>query len=269
MSDLLQLDFLRHALAASLLIALMLSAMGVYVVVRRVVFVGAALAQVSAAGAALGILLGMHAEWVAMAATLVGVALLSIRPRRVVLPAEGAIGIGFALASTLAILIIAKTPGGEGDTLLLLYGNILAVPPRELIELAFVSPLLILVHVLFRRQFFMVAFNPEISQAAGVRVQFWNFLLYMTLGVGIASGIHVAGSLLTFAYLVVPPLAGLMIARRAWHVLVFSLILAVAGTVLGIWGSVRWDLPTGPSIVAALVLGSGAAWLIARLPLRT
>lgn len=265
MIDLLSMGFVREALAASVLIGLMLSVMGVYVVVRRIVFVGVALAQVSASGVALGLLLGLHAEWVAMAAALVGVGLLSIRPRRVVLPSEGAIALGYAAASTIAILLIAKTPGGESDTLLLLYGNILAVPPRELAELAVLSPLLLAVHVAFRKEFRMVSFNPDASRAAGVPVDFWNFLLYVTLGVGIAAGIHVAGSLLSFTYLVVPPIAGLMVARRSWHVTAVAILLAVVGSVAGIAGSLHWDLPTGPTIVAVLVAGAGGAWGLARL----
>jgi len=263
-TDLWQLDFLRDALAASILIGLMLSVMGVYVVQRRIIFVGAALAQVSAAGVALGILVGLHAEWVAMAATLLGVALLSVHPRRVSMPSEGAIGIGYALASTLAILLIARAPGGEADTLLLLYGNILAVPPFELMELAILCPFLLVVHVLFRKEFLMVSFNPDTCRAMGVPVALWNLVLYVTIGIGIAAGIRVAGSLLTFSYLVVPALAGLMVSRRTWHVTAVAVGVALLGSVAGIEASVRWDLPTGPCVVAALVVEAAVAWGVAR-----
>jgi ABC-type Mn2+/Zn2+ transport system permease subunit len=198
-------------------------------------------------------------------ATLVGVALLSVRPSRVALPSEGAIGIGYALASTLAILLVARAPGGEADSLLLLYGNILAVPPYHILLLAITCPVLLAVHALFQKEFMMVSYSPITAQAAGVAVRRWSLLLYLTLGIGISSGIHVAGSLLTFSYLVLPPLSAIMIATRAWQVAPYSALFALVGSVAGLYGSVLWDLPTGPTIVAALVAEAGIAWLAARL----
>jgi zinc transport system permease protein len=258
------LEFFTKALQASLLIGLSLSAMGVYVVLRRIIFVGAALAQICAAGVALGVLVGVHGEAVGMVAALVGVALLSLHPTKVGLPAEGPIGIGYALASTLAILLVAKTPGGEADTLLLLYGNILAVPDWHLRELWILCPLLILIHVLFRKEFLVASFSPDAARASGVRVGTWTLLLYLTLGVGIAAGMEIAGSLLTFSYLVVPALTGQMLARRAWHMPAVALAVAFLGTIAGLVGSVWWDLPSGPTIVAALCAEAGVAWVVAR-----
>ncbi len=279
MTDLLGLDFLRNALWASLLIGVMLSLMGVYVVMRRIIFVGAALAQASAAGVALSFLAaglvgaslpGLfhvfhdHPETVALGVTLASAAAFAVRPKRVNLPSEGAIGLGYALASTLAILFIAKTPGGEGDTLTLLYGNILAVTPHELTELTIVCPAILLIHLLFRKEFLMVSINPDTAQSAGARVWPWNLLLYLTLGFGIASGIHASGSLLTFSYLVVPGLAGVMIGRKTWHVAATALVVAITSSVVGIVLSVKWDLPSGPTVVAVLVAEAAMAWAVAR-----
>jgi zinc transport system permease protein len=274
--SLFELEFVRDALAASLLIGLMLAVLGAYVVLRRIVFVGAALAQASAAGIALAFLasglaaeagaeraarlLGQHPETVAVVVTLASAALLSIRPRRVLLPSEGVIGLGYALASTLAILLIAKAPGGEGDTLLLLYGNILAVTPVELRELAILCPVVLLLNGLFRRQLLMASFNPEMARAAGVPVWRWNLLLYVMLGTAIAVGIQVAGSLLTFSYLVVPALIGVMLARTSRHVLAIAVVAAVTATLGGIVASVRWDLPSGPMIVGVLVAEAAVVW---------
>ena len=110
----------------------------------------------------------------------------------------------------------------------------------------------------------MTSFNPETAKAAGVRVGLWSLLLYVTLGFGIATGIRVAGSLLTFSYLVVPALAGIMIGRKSWHVLVTAVAVALSSTLIGVEASVQWDLPTGPTIVAALLAEVGVVWLVAR-----
>ncbi len=272
--EMLELGFVRDALVASLLIGLMLSFLGIFVVLRRIVFVGAALAQVSAAGAALAILashaLGIaffhdHPESIALVTTLAGAALLSIRPTKVNLPSEGVIGIGFALASALAILVVAKTPGGEGDTLLLLYGNILAVTPTEIRELSVLCPVVLLLVAIFFRQFLLVSFNPDTARAAGVRVGLWNLLLYALLGLAIAFGIRAAGALLTFSYLVLPGLSAMLVARKTRHVPWLTLAVAVVGSVAGILLSLKWDLPSGPTIVAVLVAVLGLFWVAGRL----
>ena len=277
-SELWQPGFLRDALVASLLIGLMLSVLGVFVVLRRIVFVGAALAQVSAMGVALSFLVASalgaagehaagaasmerHPELIALAATLVGAALLSLRPRKARLHSEAVIGLGFALASTLAILLVAKTPGGEGDTLLLLYGNILAVTPKELVELSIVCPLILLVLWLFFRPFLLISYQPDTARAAGVRVDLWALLLYGCLGVAIAVGIRAAGSLLTFSFLVLPAVCGLLVGRRTWHVSAVAVLVSVAASVTGLLLSLRWDLPSGPMIVAVLVLAAAVCWL--------
>ncbi len=280
MIELLEADFVRAALQAAVLIGVILSLLGVYVVLRRIIFVGMALAQVSAAGVAFSILVAglaagagfggaahvfaEHPETLAIVATLLGAILLSVRPKRVSVPSEGAIGVGYALASSLAILVIAKAPGGEADTLSLMYGNILAVKPVERLELSLLCPIVILIHILFRKEFMMVSLSPEMARAAGVPVPGWNLFLYGMLGVGIASGIRVAGSLLAFSYLVLPALAGVMVGRKAWHVPAVAVASAVVGSVGGIVCSVAWDLPSGPTIVAVLVAETGIAWAIAR-----
>jgi zinc/manganese transport system permease protein len=98
-----------------------------------------------------------------------------------------------------------------------------------------------------------------------VRVGLWNLILYVTLGVGIATAIQSAGSLLSFSYLVIPAIAGVMIARHSWQVMAVAVAIAVTGTLAGIVLSVQWDLPSGPTVVAALCAEAGLVWVAARL----
>ncbi len=126
-----QIDFLRHALFAGILVALMCSYLGVYVVLKRIVFVGVALAELSSAGIAVGLWLGFSPIWGAMLLVLLGVTMFAVRwsPRRV--PSESTIGIVYSVAGALAILCISKSAMGETHMLKLLQGDVLTVAPQR------------------------------------------------------------------------------------------------------------------------------------------
>src|SRR5688572_16936534 len=123
----------REALYGTLLIALGCSVLGVYVVLRRIVFVGAALAQISTAGIALaallgtlGLSLGFLTEELAMSfiATIAGVVFFTLSGTRNRVPPDSALGVAYVVAGAVAVLMIAKTAGADMHDLFI-QGNIL------------------------------------------------------------------------------------------------------------------------------------------------
>src|SRR3990170_452310 len=124
-------SFLQTALIASLVVGAVCAYLGVYVVLRRIVFVGAALAQVSSAGVGLAMLAGQNPSLVSLAMTLGGVAAFSVKSKDRRTTQESLIGIGYAVASALAVLFVAKSAQGEAHMLDVLSGNILTVTPAE------------------------------------------------------------------------------------------------------------------------------------------
>lgn len=257
------MSFATVALVASLLIALPLSYLGLFVVLRRVTFVGAALGQLASAGVALGLLLGIPMLAGASLLTLGGVTFFSLDlPRRRV-PEEAWVAVAYAASGAAGVLLMNFAPHGEADMMSLLFGNILGFDPADLSWMAMVFLAVAAVHVLFLKEFLMVAFDPESARVLGYKVGMWNFLFFFTLGVAIAVAIRVAGVLLVFSYLVFPPMIGLLTCRQ-WKtsalVSVLSGCLASGG---GVWASLKWDLPTGSTIVAvnfALLLVALAYW---------
>src|SRR5271169_1014512 len=128
MIELLSVPFLRHILIAGVLVAVGLAPLSVYVVLRRIVFAGAAVAEVASAAVALAVLLQVAPFPVALVLTIVSFLALSRIVDSPRFPPEALIGILYAGGSAASVLLIAKAPRGEADILNILFGNILTVP---------------------------------------------------------------------------------------------------------------------------------------------
>jgi zinc transport system permease protein len=259
----------REALYGALVIAVACSVLGVYVVLRRIVFVGAALAQLSSAGIALamflsgaGVALGIttHSIAIALVVTLAGALFFGMEggSARGPVPPDATIGVAYAVAAAVGIVLIAKAAGGEAHDIFL-QGNILSITTRDTLVLLGISIPVLLVHLLFYKEFLFVSFDRETARTLGYRVGGWNLLLYGTLGLVIAFAMQFAGVMLVFNFLVLPAVTGLLLARGMAGVFTGSVVSAVLAAVIGFIVSVPYDLPTGPTMICV----SGALALIA------
>jgi zinc transport system permease protein len=265
----------RDALFGAVIIALACSVLGVYVVLRRIVFVGAALAQLSSMGIALALwlggiaglaALGAQPVMVALVVTLGGALLFGLGGGRGRVPPDATIGATYAVAGALGVLLIAKAAHGEAHDLFL-QGNILGITRRDMWVLAAVAAPVLLAHLVFYKEFLFVSFDQETARTLGYQVTRWNLLLYLTLGVVITSAMQFAGVMLVFNFLVLPAMTGLIASRTMRGTFVWAIGSGLLAAVVGFSLSVPFDLPTGPAMIAV----SGAllllVWLV-RLPHR-
>ncbi len=247
-----QLPFMKTALAAGCATAVVCAVIGVYVVLNRIVFLGAALAQLSAAGIALGFLVGLHTTGLAILLAVAGVLLLSFRPATSRIPADGLLGIVFSVAWAASILMVARSAQGAEELNFLLQGNILTASHGDVRLVSGLLAAIVGLHLLCVKPFVFVSFDPETARTLGVRTRLWTMLLYTSLGATIALTIHVVGILVVFALLVIPPICGLLLGRRLPSVFLVSVMVGLAGVVGGLLLSFHADLPSGPAIVAFL-----------------
>jgi len=248
--EMLGLPFVRMALAAGLLVGTMCAYLGVWVVLRRVVFVGIALAQVAALGVAIGFYLPLPPMVLALVATLAAAWVLSDSGERSRLPRDAGIGAVYVASAATSILLVAKSAQGEAHVLGLLFGNILTITAGDLIGLAIVALAVLTLHLLFAKEILFASFDPESARASGLRVRAWNLLFDVTLALAIAMSIRAAGALLVFSFLLQPAMVGLRLAHGMRGVMVWSLASAGLATVVGLAISLSFDLPTGPAIIA-------------------
>lgn len=238
-----------HAYLAALIIALGCSIAGVYVVLRKVAFVGIATAQVAAAGVALAFLLDFAPLPAAVLSALIGVSLFGLGRDPVRVSRDGIVGVAFALASALAVLFVSRSAAELDQVEHIIYGSLLFTTGEQVLILALGVAAVLLVHALFHREFLMVSVDREAARTLGVRTKLFDFLLFLTLGAVIALSIGAAGSLLAFAFLILPPMTGLLLGGRLTQVFAISAACGLAAAVAGVLVSVLFDFPTGPAVV--------------------
>ena len=276
MWEMLSYPFFQAALIAGTLSAAMCGLVGVYVLLKRVVFVGITLAQVASMGVALALLIDVHPMIVALVTTLAGVACLSFTSAGQRVPQEGVIGASYVMAAALGIICVAKNPVGEARNLKVLFGNILSAHTGEMVALAVLLAVLAIVHVVFYKEFLFVSFDPETAQAQGINVRGWDLLLHLTIGLAIAFSIHSMGVLLVFALLLVPAMTARLVAHRMMALFALAIGFGVIAVPLGLYLAVRIDLPTGAAVTGtcvvilfAVLAGRGLYRGVARLAVGT
>src|SRR5207245_1044555 len=179
----------------------------------------------------------------------------------VVCPLVGA----YAIAAALTILFLAVDPHGDAEMVNLLKGDILATTRTSLTLLAYVLGAVVLVLFAFRKEFLLISFDRDLAVVFGKRAALWDGLLYLLIGITISLGVMTAGPLVTFGFLVVPPLTARLVTRR---MLSFSLVAAAIGGAAAFGGfscAYRMDLPLGPAEVALaslMLIAVGAASMI-------
>ena len=252
------LQFLAAPFVASLILTGIHAYLGVHVVERGVIFVDLSLAQIAALGATVAMLLPVAGEdphgpgvyWISLLFTFVGAAVFStIRSRRARIPQEAIIGISYAVASAAAILAMSKATGESEHLKDMLVGNILAVSWPEVWKTAALYAAVGAFHYALRSKFLAISLDPEKAEADGLNVKLWDFLFYASFGFVVTSSVAIAGVLLVFCYLIVPSVAAMLYADRIGPRLAIGWTMGTIVSALGIYVSVRFDLPTGAAMV--------------------
>jgi zinc/manganese transport system permease protein len=261
--DLTILQFLAAPFIASLILTGIHAYLGVHVVERGVIFVDLSLAQIAALGATIALLLPISngdphsgsVYWISLAFTFIGAAIFStIRVRRARIPQEAIIGICYAVASAAAILAMSKATSESEHLKDMLVGNILAVSWPEVLKTAILYGAIGAFHYVFRRKFLAISMDHLRAESEGISVRFWDFLFYASFGFVVTSSVSIAGVLLVFCYLIVPSVAAMLYAERIGSRLAIGWTMGTVVSALGVYLSLKLDLPTGATIVCTFGL---------------
>ncbi len=249
------LSFLLAPFVASLILTGIHAYLGVHVVERGVIFVDLSLAQIAALGTTIAVLYGIepHSETayvISLIFTFIGAAVFStIRGRRVRIPQEAVIGICYAVASAAAILAMSKSTEQTEHLKEMLVGNILSVSWAEVGHTAILYGAVGLFHYIYRRKFLLISMNPAAAEAEGISIRFWDFLFYASFGFVVTSSVAIAGVLLVFCYLIVPSVGAMLYAESVGPRLAIGWTMGTLVSALGVYLSLKIDLPTGATIV--------------------
>ena len=275
-------DFLlRNSVYTSVLIGFACPLVGVFLVLRRLVFMGVALPQISSTGVAvalsvpmwLGILQPEHAahseHLLAFAGSTVfslsAILVLAFLERRGRGLPEGRLGTAYVVAAGLSILLLSKNRYAEVGWLDLLKGEVITVDNIDLAMTAAALAFVLAVLGLFYKEILLVSFDRAMAVTLGKNVIFWDVVLYLLIGLTVSMAVLSVGPLISFGFLLIPPLTAHLFARNMRQFTILASLLGGAIAFIGFWLAYQWDLPVGPTDVVLLGVFYTLMWAIQRL----
>jgi ABC-type Mn2+/Zn2+ transport system permease subunit len=256
--------FMRDAMLMAILIAFLCGSLGVLLVPRGLSMVGDGLAHATLGGVGGALVLGLTPEasiWAAMPFAVLVAWGISWLGRHAKLAGDAALGVFFAvsLAAGVAAIHTASRAGVNVDMEGLLFGNILAVQPRDVRIVSILAVVCILILLRFGPRIAYAGFYPEMAALSGIRVERKEYLLMTLTAVVTVTAVHAVGVLLVSAYLVIPTVTARSISRRLGPMTLATILTGAIGSAIGLIMSYHFDIPTG----AAMTLALGGCFLVA------
>lgn len=248
MFDIFREPFMRVVLSGTLIAAVTCAYLGVFMILKRVVFMGIALSQAAALGVAAGLYIGLNPVVSSLVLTLTAIVLFWLPFSEKNISRESVLGLAYAFSAGIAVILIAKNPMAESRGLNLVSGNLIYMTHSDLAVLAGAAVFAAAAHFVFFKEFIFVSFDRETARAAGLSASFLDLLLYLTIGVAISFSMMVCGVVFVFASLVIPAMTAIFIAGSIGKIFLTAGIIASIGVVSGLALSYVWDLPSGPAI---------------------
>ncbi|OYZ19225.1 MAG: hypothetical protein B7Y39_12545 [Bdellovibrio sp. 28-41-41] len=263
-------EFWGNAVMASILLGIVCGFIGIYVILHRIVFVSAAMSQVSSLGVMTAFLLVNidilhplhHSEDIlplVLATLLTGsFALVMARHTQAKISdrsksIESLIGAVYLAATAGLLLIGDRVAQGAHDVANVLFGNAVAVDTQHLLVLAMICLPILLVHIWLRKDILFISYDPSMAKTLKYPVGILRFFLLISLGVIISIGTRTIGALPVFSFSVIPPMAALLILENSNSSFAMAALLGGASAFLGYLASFLFSFPTGACMTAITV----------------
>jgi len=276
--EILSPDFLlRNSVYTSVLVGFICPLVGVYLVLRRLVFMGVALPQVSSTGVAVALSLplwlgikmtehGSHSEHLlafvgSTVFSLIAILVLAFMERRGRGLPEGRLGTAYVVAAALSILLLSKNRFGEAGWLDLLKGEVITISNFDLALTAAALLLVLAVLGIFHKELLLVSFDRALAVTLRRNVVLWDAIMYLLIGFTVSIAVLSVGPLISFGFLLIPVLTVRLFARNMRQFTITASIVGGVASFLGFWIAYEWDLPVGPTDVVLLGIIFAVVWI--------
>jgi manganese/iron transport system permease protein len=262
-------SFMARGLLASLMVGAVCAAVGSYVVLRGMAFLGDALAHAILPGVAVGYLLGAGARgplfwWGLLAAVLSSIGIGAIS-KRTKIQQDTAIGIIFAGMFALGIALISTIKTYAVDLTHFLFGNVLGVSRDDLILIAVFSGIIIVTVLVFYKEFLVLSFDPLLAATLRLPAQILEYLLLILIALAIVVSLQTVGVALMVAMLVTPAAAAYLLTKRLPSMMLIAAIIGSISGVFGLYISFYISIASGAAIVLTATLLFILAWILASI----
>lgn len=253
MLEMFEYDFMQRAFLAGIIIAVLASVSGTFIVLKRYSMISETLAHSALVGVAVGLVAGFNALWTAVVFAIISAWLIEYLRSSFSLYSDAVLSI--LLSGSLAIAVIIVSLGGAFNNSLFsyLFGSILSVSSEDVITIAIFGVLSLATLLLFSKELYFLAYDEEVAKTSGIKVNFLNYLLVTVVAIIIALSIRVVGSLLIGALMIIPSIAALQFRVGFLKTVVISLVFALISVICGMTLSFYFSLPSGATIVLCVL----------------
>lgn len=258
-------EFFRHGLIAATLAGALCGLMGVYIVLRRMSYIGHGLSHAIFGGAVVSALMGWNFFLGAGAWGFLSALLIQGTARRRNIGADAAIGVITTASFALGVALISKSRSFEKNFESALFGNILGVTPEDLIAIGLVSAVVAVAVFFGYKQLLFATFDPEIAPIYGVPTRWVDAAFALALAATIVVCMNVVGVTLIAAAIVIPPVSARLLTNSFGPLVLISTLVGAACGFFGMFVSYYWDVASGPAIILLAAAAFGAVYLITGL----
>ncbi len=254
MLEIFEYDFMQRAFLAGMIIAVLASVSGTFVVLKRYSMISETLAHSALVGVAVGLVAGYNPLWMAVVVAILSAWLIEYLRSSFSLYSDAILAI--LLSGSLAIAVIIVSLGGAFNNSLFsyLFGSILSVSSEDVITIFVFGSIALGLLLAFSKELYFIAYDEEVAKTSGIKVKLLNYLLVTVVAIIIALSIRVVGSLLIGALMVIPTVAALQFKVGFLQTSLISLVFAILSVVSGMTLSFYFSLPSGATIVICVLV---------------
>jgi manganese/iron transport system permease protein len=256
-------DFWRRALLVALLSGVVCGVIGTHVVLRGTAFIGDAVAHAVFPGIAVAFVLGANLVVGGAVAGVVTALLIAVFTQNRRLKEDSVIGIFFAAAFGLGIVVLSTAPGYGGSLESFLFGSILGISDADVVSVAVIGALLLVGTWLLNSRFTATTLDREQARAVGLPVFRLDLALHVMVTLAIVISLQAVGNILVLALLVTPAAAARLLTDRLGTMVLLAPLIGAGGGVLGLYLSYASDLAAGGLIVLTLTAIFLLCWFFA------
>jgi zinc transport system permease protein len=282
--DALEFSFMRHALAAGVLVSIACGVIGTFVVIKRIVFISGGIAHAAYGGIGLGyyvkymLLPLLFAEsaadrvraaaadqrpgsWPLLGAilfSLFAAIIMGLIQRKTRQRADTIIGVLWAIGMAMGIIFVDLSAGYKVDLMSYLFGSILAVERSELFVILGLDVVIVALVALFYKELLAISFDETFATVENVPVDAIYIVLLCLIALTVVMMMRVVGLIMVIAMLTMPAAIAGLLVRDMKKMMIGAVILGMLFTIVGLWLSYAWNLTSGASII----LVSGVAYLL-------
>ncbi len=241
--------FMQRALVALLIVSVVASVVGAFVVVKGLAFIGDALAHASFAGVAAAFVMGASVYLGAVIAAVATALAIAFVSRRARVSFDTSIGILFVGAFALGIVIVSRRTTYTVDLFSFVFGNILGIGTSDLLLTGIMGLVVVGLIALFYKELLFTAYDPTMAAAAGLPVAALQYGLLALLALATVTALKSVGIVLVVAMLVTPAATAGLLVRRLHLIMALGAVFAAISSVIGLYASYYASVASGAAIV--------------------